>query len=119
MAELIFKTTLKEVPVTIDDKPYIVRELDGQALSNWRKTDGSTISVDEAGKATIQGLNIKDPEIELLSICLFDMEEKLVPQTTIKKWGATALQGLYKVAQELNGLTRESRQKQEDKAKNS
>jgi hypothetical protein len=119
MAELVFKTALKEVLVTIDDKQYKIMEMTGSELSNWRKTDGSTISVDDQGRTTITGLDIKNPELELLALCLCDAEGNKVPTTIMEKWSATVLQGLYKIAQDLNGLTMASKKKQEKEAKNS
>lgn len=119
MSTLEVKTTLKEIPVTIDGILYRIREMTGSELSTWRNLDSGSISVDEDGRATISGLSMRDPEVELLSACLYDEQGSRVPPATIRKWSATALQTLYREAQKLNGLTRESRQKLETDAKNS
>jgi hypothetical protein len=116
---LEIKTSLKEIPVTIDGALYKIREMTGMELSSWRKVDGSTVTVDGNGNATISGLNMKDPEVELLSVCLYDDQGKKVASSVIRGWGTNALQSLYKVAQDLNGLTKESRDRQEAEAKNS
>jgi hypothetical protein len=113
------RTQLREIPVTIDGTSYRIREMTGTELSSWRKTDGSTFTIDEEGRASITGLDIKDPEVELLSVCLYDGSGKRVPPTTLRTWSVTALQTLYKIAQDLNGLSRESRKKMEVEAKNS
>jgi len=119
METLVITTKLKEIPVMIDGESYRIREMTGAELSNWRKMDGSSVTVDEEGRATITGLNMKDPEVELLSLCLWTEDGKRVSAQTIRMWSTTALQSLYKIAQDLNGLTKESRKKLEAEAKNS
>lgn len=114
-----FETTRREQPVRVDGKDYVIRELDGQGLTKWRKMDGSTITVQEDGTASMTGINIKDPEVELLSLCLFDDQGRVVPRTLIQTWPSRALQGLFKIAQDVSGLSKESRKKVEQEAKNS
>ena len=118
MAELVFETTTKEVPVTIDGKPYVLRELNGQGTSEWRKSTGGDVSFVD-GKATITNIRMEDPEVRLLSLCLYNEKNELVTYGVIKTWPQTVLSGLYDAAQELSGLNEEAKKKQKAEAKNS
>jgi hypothetical protein len=114
-----FKTTLRQKEVMIDDKPYIIRELDGVDLGKTRGDMGDSVTVSSDGNASFSGINLQDPELKLLSLCLYDAEGGLVPRQVMEKWPATVLSGLYNIAQELSGLDKESRKKMEANAKNS
>jgi hypothetical protein len=54
----------------------------------------------------------------LLKRCVFDAEDKLVPDTEIQKWPAKMQRQLFERAQELNGLTPASEKAIEEEAKN-
>jgi len=118
MAELVFKTELKEVSVEIDGKDYVLKELDGAGQSQWRKASGGQISVVD-NKPTVTGLNFDDIELRLLSICLYDTDGKLVPKSVMSKWNANTLSALFDAAQELSGLNKLGKEKLEAEAKNS
>jgi len=117
MAELVFETTLKEVPVTIDGKSYILRELDGAGQTKWRGDIGGDITVQMDGTSTIKNINMEDPELRLLALCIHDAEGKLVPRGVMAGWPSSVLRKLYDAAQELSGLNEEGRKKQEAEAK--
>lgn len=119
MDKLIFTTTLKEVLVEIDEKSYTLRELDGLGLTQWRVSRGGEVSVNERGKPVITNVNIDDPEISLLSLCLYGPENTLVPKTVIQKWPSSTLEKLYDAAQELSGLNVAAKKRLEEEAKNS
>ena len=118
MANLVFETTVKKIELTIDGKPYVLRELNGQGTSEWRKSTGGDVSFVD-GKATITNIRMEDPEVRLLSLCLYNEKNELVTYGIIKMWPQTVLSGLYDAAQELSGLNEEAREKQKAKAKNS
>lgn len=119
MGELAFVTTLKELAVTIDGKPYLLKELDGKGQSQWRNSLGGDYGIDEDEKAFIKNINLEDPELCLLSLCLYDTEGHLVPRSVMEKWPSTILRKLYDAAQELSGLNIKGRKRQEDQAKKS
>jgi len=121
---LAFKTTLKEVPVAIDGNSYILRELDGRQKGKYLNKMGGRIVLNAKGEVA----SFKDYaglESTLLSLCLYDSENKLVPATVMdgteeeQGWPSTMLTGLFDAAQDLSGLNEEARKKQEAEAKNS
>jgi hypothetical protein len=115
---LVFQTTLKEVPVVIDGKNYTLRELNGTQKGKYLNKMGSRIVLNEQGKVA----SFKDYsglESTLLEQCLYDTENKLVSAKVIDEWPATVLGKLFDAAQDLSGLNEEARKKQEQEAKNS
>ena len=124
MAELVFETTLKEVPVTVDGKSYILRELDGRQKGKYLNKMGGRIVLNSKGEVS----SFKDYaglESTLLSLCLYGEDGKLVPPSIMDGtpdttgWPSTVLGKLFDAAQDLSGLNEESRKKQEAEAKNS
>ena len=118
MAELVFETTLKEVPVTVDGKSYILRELDGRQKGKYLNKMGSRIVLNNKGEVS----SFKDYaglESTLLELCFYDEENKLVPSAVMDTWPSTILTTLFDEAQILSGLNEEARKKQEAEAKNS
>lgn len=118
MVELVFETTLKEVSVTIDSKPYVLRELDGRQKGKYLNKMGSRITLNAKGEVA----SFKDYaglESTLLELCLYDNEDKLVPANVMETWPSTILTRLFDAAQDLSGLNEEARKKQEAEAKNS
>ncbi len=105
MEELSFKTKLKEVPVTIDEKKYFLRELNGvQREEHNQSLDLDIEFVDGKPKiSTKAGFKIPS-DFELLSKCLYDESNVLVELTVLKKWPTTMLTKLHKRAMTLSGL---------------
>jgi hypothetical protein len=119
MGNLEFQTSLKEQSVTIDGKTYTLRELNGAGQKKWREALGGKVSVGGDGKLVLTDLNIVSPELHLLPLCLFDESNKPVPLNVLQTWPATMLSGLFDAAQELSGLNKAGKEKQEQEAKNS
>jgi len=119
MGNLVFQTSLKELSVTIDDKTYVLRELNGAGQKKWREALGGKVSVGGDGKLMLTDMNIVTPELHLLPLCLFDESGKSVPLSVVQTWPATMLSGLFDAAQELSGLNKKGQEKQEIEAKNS
>jgi hypothetical protein len=118
MAELVFETTLKELPVTIDGACFVLRELDGRTKGKYLNQMGTRIELNDQGKVA-RFKDYSGLESMLLSLCLYDAESKLVPMPTMDKWPSTILTKLFDAAQELSGLNEEARKKLEAEAKNS
>ena len=119
MSNLIFQTSLKEIPVTIDDKPFVIRELTGWGQKKWQESLGGKVSVDGNGKLIVADVNIVSPELILLPLCLFEGNDKPVPVSVLQTWPATVLSSLYKTAQELSGLNEKGQKAIDLESKNS
>lgn len=114
-----FSTTLKEIPVEIDGKNYILRELDGIGFTKWQEAVGGKAEADGKGNIKITDINIKDPTLTLLQLCLYDDKNMLVPLSVLKTWPQkTVLKSLFELAQDLSGLKTESNKTLDDEAKN-
>jgi hypothetical protein len=116
---LSFTTTLKEKEVQIDGKTYTIKELDGIGFSKWQEQIGGKASLGADGKIQVTDLNIKDPTLALLQLCLYGEDGKLVPVSVMAKWPQkTVLKSLFEIAQELSGLNDKSAKSQDAEAKN-
>lgn len=92
---LVFKT----VDVDIDGKPYVLKEMDGVQREAFRKMVEDNTIIEEGKPAGVKDqLALK---MELLGKCLTPG-----PSST---WPGQVLEALFKAAQEMNGLTKESR----------
>ncbi len=77
--------TLREVPITIGEKKYILREADGDAATAWRNAKSEAITLSSKGKPIgAKGIANSDPV--LLSRCLFDCENNRIPLKEILSW---------------------------------
>lgn len=122
--KLEFETTLKEIEVVIDGKPYILRELDGHQKGRYLNSMKDRIKLNAKGE--VQSFSdYSGLESALLSKCLYDENGVLVQASIMngnekqKGWPSTMLTALFNTAQTLSGLTEEARKQQEAEAKNS
>lgn len=113
-----FSTVLKQHPVKVDGKLYAIRELTGAVLGQYRRSMGGEIGVGRDGKTSLVGMHLDDVEVRLLSLCMYDEDDRVVPTPTLKGWPSTVLEGLFTIAQNLSGLDKDSRDKQREEAKN-
>jgi len=105
MEPLSFKTKLKEVPVTVDDKAYVVRELNGRQRKEHNQSFELQVSYEDGAPkiSTKEGFEMP-AEVDLLSKCLYDENDVLVPKKTLEEWPTTMLVKLHGVAMSLSGL---------------
>jgi len=77
--------TLNEVPITIGEKKYIMREASGDAATAWRNAKVDAIKLSPSGKPVgAKGIANSDPA--LLARCLFDCENNRIPLDEIQSW---------------------------------
>lgn len=120
MNELNFDLKLKEVPVSIttldgQKKSYTLRELTGLQREEYNKDFDINMTLVD-GKPQIQtGEKFKLPsEIDILVMCLYDNDNKVVSRDVLEKYPSTVVTSLHKTALELSGLDKDA----EAKAKN-
>jgi hypothetical protein len=103
---LVVTLNRREQPVDIDGERYLLREMTGNELDEWRSTVGNRISVDKSGVQKVT--NFDKFTASLIACCLIDPAGKRVDQTVIANWPATAQKRLFEMCQALNGLTLEA-----------
>ena len=113
-----FKTTLKEIPVTIDEKAYVLKELDGLQKGKYLNVMGKRIVLNDQGKVKAF-LDYSGLESTLLAVCLYDEEDNLMKIHEMEKWPSTVLSELFDMAQDLSALKEEARKRMAAEAKNS
>lgn len=85
---------------------FEIREMDGLSGAEYKNKLKSKIKVTADGQSEISSFT--GLYSDLLSRCLFDAVGNPVPAETIEKWPESALSQLFEVAQEVNGLNKES-----------
>jgi hypothetical protein len=102
----------KEMPVDIEVSPgveehYTLREMVGDELAKWK--DGQKARFEKDKRGNVVGFkSVRGLEADLISRCLYDKENNLVPAKEMTNWPPTILKGLAKDCQDLNGLTDEA-----------
>lgn len=113
MSELKFSLRLKEMSVSIDDKPHVLRELSGKQRDAYLNEIGPRMKFNVEGKT--EGLtNYDGLQSGLLALCLYDEGGVLVKEKVLQEWPASVLSDLFDAAQKLSGLDKGA----EKKAKN-
>ena len=96
----------KEVAVTIGKKKYTLREASGAVACQYRNKLMECTELGEGGKPkSVKG--IADVEPFLVSRCLVDENNHLVPEQTIKAWRAIIGTGLFKELKKISELGEE------------
>ena len=95
--------SLAEVPVQIGDKQYTLREATGDAACLYRNALLRCTKLGPQGKPeTVQGM--ADVEPYLVSLCLFDENDKPVKASVIRKWPARIQASLFTRIKEISDL---------------
>jgi hypothetical protein len=100
---LKFTLQRKEVPVEIDERKYVLKEMDGYHRDMYLNivTKSQTGSAD--GR-TIRVKNFEGLQAKLINLCLFNESGENVATEEIQKWPAAMQTELFREAQSLNGL---------------
>lgn len=107
--------SLKEIPVSIERKKYVLREATGDTACRYRNAVLHCTELGPEGSpATIKGL--ADVEPFLVSLCLFETcldergnptSERSVPVSVIRKWPSRVQKALFERAKEISELSEE------------
>ncbi len=115
--DLIFEDiTPKEVPVQIAGEHYVLREATEATVTTYRDSAAKCMSMDAKDTKTITG-SVTGANALLVSLCLFDSGNILVPVETIRSWPARVVKPLFEKAYEMAGLKDD--EDDDDTAKNS
>lgn len=88
-------------PIKVGGRGYLVVDMGGAALSEWTALVMRKVRNERAGKA----VDMEGFHAELICRCLRDRTgTKKIPKPVIKKWGAYALNRVFELCQQVNGL---------------
>lgn len=107
-----------EVPVTIAGESYTLREATGETAVQYRDAMLACTTLGPEGKPTIiSGLAGVEPL--LVSLCLYDSIDHLVPEATIRSWPARIQKALFERAKQISDLDEgEDEDEDEESVKN-
>ncbi len=108
MSEMVKVSTHRKTrKVDIDGILHTIQELDGIELGQWRTDMADRVRTDSQGKVT--GVtNFNGIEANLICRCLRNAKGEAVVSGQIERWPASAIAAIFKVCQEVNGMTPES-----------
>ena len=82
---------------------YFVKEMTGAQRDDYFNKTAARTRLDE--KVDVVGMkDYKGLYSTLLSFCLYDQDQKPIPESQIQEWPDTAQKALFDVARGLNGL---------------
>ena len=100
---LNFDLTTAEIPVTIAGDSYTLREASGDTACKYRNKLLACTQLGPEGKPSqIRGM--ADVEPFLVSLCLFNAEDKLVPLHAIRAWPNRVQKKLFDTIKEISDL---------------
>lgn len=104
---LKFTTVRKEQVIDIDGAEYKLTEMKGSDRDKWMKQMQDRSKFDPSGKPT--GLkSFEGIHASLITLCLTDPAGNAVPEVVIKDWPAGLQSDLFKICQDMNGLSKEA-----------
>ena len=106
-----------EIPVVIKGKRYTLKEASGDAACRYRNAVLSALQVSKTGEVT-GARNLADTEPLLVSLCLFDEQDKPVPIKTVRSWPARVVRTLFEKAADISDLADFTRAKIEEQKEN-
>lgn len=107
---LQFSIALKSRPVILDGTEYTLKELTGSQRDAHFAFMGKAIktTVGPDGKPVANVQDYKDLQTHILTLCLYDKENKPVKVEVIREWPATVITALNEAAREISGLNKDS-----------
>ncbi len=104
-----------ELPVQVGENSYTLREANEATAVKWRN---ATMAAARFRDGSISGFSgIADSEPLLVSLCLFDKDNKNVHIDTVKEWPARIVKTMFEKAKEISelGETEETVKELEDR----
>ncbi len=106
---------LREITVPIDGVVYTLREASEDAAAKYQNTLSRCTQLTDGKVSGITG-PLADSQSLLVSLCLFDDKNRLVPQAKVRQWPSRVVKQLFEKAAEISEIagtddTEESLQK--------
>lgn len=112
MAKKSYSLALKKEVIDLDGTPYTLKEMTGAVRDQYMQEFNNRMITSADGKTKIT--NYSGLQSKLVSFCLFDKEDKPVPEEVISKWPSSTVEALFKDSQLISGISKG----EEEKAKN-
>lgn len=98
-----FNLTRVEIPVTIGDRKFTLREASGNAEIQYRNSMFQSTKLDEDGNA-VGYTNLADAEPLLVSLCLFDEQSGNPSVQEVREWPTRIISPLFDKIQEISDM---------------
>lgn len=98
-----------EVPVTLGDQRYVLREASGEAAERYQ---AAVLRGARLADGKVVGMDLSGVESLLVSLCLVDHEGKPVPLSQVKSWPARIQKALFEKAMDISGLREQETEEQ-------
>jgi len=106
MNEIRFNSILPvEIPVTLGDQRYVLREPRSERIKPYKEAVADCAVTDGQGKVvSVDTKKAGESNLLLLSLCLFDSQDKEVPLATVASWPTRIVDRLEKACLKLCGM---------------
>lgn len=104
-----FSKVKKRKEIEIDGEVYWIEEMMGTEIGTWRMEMNRRVAQD--GKRVTNFMGI---EAELISRCLIGPDGRKVAKSIVDTWPTTMIEGIFKLCQDLNGLTDEAEKREKN-----
>lgn len=102
--EMVFDdVALREVPVKVGGKPYVLKEASAEAVRKYRNAQLRATRVDKDGRPVGLG-DMADVELLLVNQCLFDASGRQVALQVLSSWPGRIVKALFQRAQDISEL---------------
>lgn len=100
-----YDISLVETPKKIGGVDYILREADETTATKWRNSVIACSRYSKGQMNSIRGLG--ETQALLVSMCLFNGDDKTVSLETIRSWPSRVVKALFEEAKEISDLEKE------------
>lgn len=113
---IVRKSVPVELEVAVDQVVQIsVKEMTGAQRDSYFNKANTKTKIDPTNNQVVGLRDYDGLYSTLLSYCLYDKDDKIIPESKIQEWPDSAQRALWEVAKDLNGLDKD---KQDDLEKN-
>ena len=111
---LVRKT--KKIKITGEDggtKLYTLKEMTGANRDNYVSSQIKKAKIGPDGKP-VGITDVDGAQSNLIAKCIYDENDKPIPESVIAQWPASAQTAVFKVCRDMNGMDEESEEKEKN-----
>jgi hypothetical protein len=105
---MVFDLSDNEIPITVGDKDYTLKEASGDAVCKYRNMMLNCMEGLVDGKPS-KVRNIADCDPFLVSLCLFDEKDKHVSLSVVRDWPNRVQVALFEKVKEISDMQDEEK----------